>query len=325
MSLVEPGHFEAGKIPLKLTDIHRQLFQADPNITLLAYNPSPLFERTHRMVRVDASNGRTVSLICEETPNGLIPYVERVFGLEDPSVTYIGNELIFTGVNVDMSKDPQGNPVSKWRTDFYRGNNINEVRKFFVGPEGMKDIRLVELTSGRVGVYTRPREPGNEALGGDGQIGYREFNSIDELEKSPRSVLEIGNAPLIPYRFKDGKWGGVNQAQIVMDKNGRIWTHLLIHEAYKDDQGRHYKAMHLLHDPRTNEIVDLGILAQRSDFPPGAFKSKDYWDLVFPSEIIFEEEILTLIAGLSDAEMGIIKLPNTYGLRSVNIHLAVAA
>ena len=43
-----------------------------------------------------------------------------------------------------------------WRTRFYRGQHQNLV-PFAQGPDGMKDIRLVELPDGDIGVFTRPQ------------------------------------------------------------------------------------------------------------------------------------------------------------------------
>ena len=48
------------------------------------------------------------------------------------------------------------NIIVSWVTQFYRGINIDSLCHFASGPGTMKDIRMIELQDGRVGVFTRP-------------------------------------------------------------------------------------------------------------------------------------------------------------------------
>ena len=63
-----------------------------------------------------------------------------------------------------------------WRTRFYHGSGGEDLQPFAVGPDGMKDIRLVELADGRIGVFTRPQ-------GGD-----REAGASSAIQRSPPST-----------------------------------------------------------------------------------------------------------------------------------------
>lgn len=292
------------------TDFFRQAFQSGPDSIFRAYNPSPTFTsggHSYVAVRVDCGE-MTKSIIFEHTIKGLKPFA-RTFELEDPYADNFGDELVFAGVQVDksVSFDNQGQPISNWRTILYRGRTISELEPFFIGPEGMKDIVPFKRPDGKIGVYTRPRSPGNEALGGDGQIGYREFESLDEIGNSDPSSLDIHNAPFLPnFRFPTGEWGGVNHVQVVKDGRYQNWNLPLIHRAHRDTT-RHYSAGALLHDPETGRVVDLGTLLKRSDLPAGPWKgqeeSRDLEDVYFPGELIILKDRLKIIGGAGDAEV----------------------
>jgi hypothetical protein len=49
---------------------------------------------------------------------------------------------------------------------------------FAVGPQWMKDIRLVELADRRIGVFTRPK---GEYFGGQAEIGFTIIDNLDDL------------------------------------------------------------------------------------------------------------------------------------------------
>lgn len=315
---LEPGRPEilsSRVIPFsEHTDFFREIFQSSPDEIFSVYNPSAAFinpPNLYRAVRVDCTDGttksfRTKSVIFKDTEEGLKPHPERTFDLEDPFASNIDGEIVFGGVQVNKSFDSEGMVVSSWRTILYRGKTIHELKPFFTGPEGMKDIRLVKRPDSKIGVYTRPRRLGDESLGGDGQIGYREFESLDELENSDSSCLDINNAPLLSsFRFPDGQWGGVNQAQVKEGGKYDGWNVLLTHRAYKDTT-RHYRSEGLLHDPKTDRIVDLGTFIETSDLPPGPWKGQeegdeDLKDVHFGSELIIGKDRLIISGGVGDA------------------------
>ncbi len=214
------------------TDFFREAFQSGPDSIFRAYNPSPTFTTEsgglYMAVRVDCGE-MTKSVIFEHTARGLKPHA-ITFDLEDPLAENFGSEIAFGGVQVDKSFDNLGRVVSRWRTILYRGCDIPRLEPFFTGPEGMKDIRLHKRDDGKIDVYTRPRNPGNEALGGKGQIGYRVVESLDELAEADPSILDVRNAPLIPFRFKKGHWGGVNGVEDIKEGKYQGWNLLTIHD-----------------------------------------------------------------------------------------------
>lgn len=209
-----------------------------------------------------------------------------VFSLQDPFYTRIGGELIFGGVEVY----PVGERLG-WRTVFYKGNSIYQMEKFFTGPDGMKDIRLVELSDGSVGVFTRPQGK----KGGKGKIGFVRIPTLDHL-----TLDVINEAPILDNLFCDEEWGGVNEAHLL--SNGMIGA--LGHIAHFDEKGnRHYYSMVFALDPWTRQYSDVQLIASRMDFLKGPAKRPDLVDVVFSGGLIRKKDgTADLYAGVSDAE-----------------------
>lgn len=217
------------------------------------------------------------------------------FDLEDPFVTKINDQLVFGGVETyPISKDSEF--LTRYKTVFYRGKDLQSLEKFAKGPDMMKDIRLFKLQDGRIGVFTRPQGGLNER----GRIGFTTVEHLDELSKD-----NIERARVLEGQFQDGFWGGVNQAQAI-DKN-RIGV--LGHIAYEDSQGKHYFAMTFVLNPQTLATSPLEIIATRADFPPGKTRHEKLKDVVFPGGILINPDMsATLYAGLSDKESGLIRI-----------------
>ncbi len=127
-----------------------------------------------------------------------------IYPLEDPYIARIHDQLVLGGTHVRY----KSGVVDTYYGYFYRGSHLDDLVYFTTGPDYMKDIRLVELADGRIGVFSRPRN--DEILcrfGCESQIGYA---TIDRLEDLTAEVIE--HAPYIPGLFGDGEWGGCNQA-----------------------------------------------------------------------------------------------------------------
>jgi len=95
-----------------------------------------------------------------------------------------------------------GRDAPGWRMSFNRGTKLDTLRPFLQGPDHIKDIRLVESASERVGVCSRPQE----TLGGRGQIGFATVDSLDEL-----TATAIDTAPLLAGQFLSEERGGANE------------------------------------------------------------------------------------------------------------------
>lgn len=215
------------------------------------------------------------------------------FKLEDGFVTKIGDETIFGGVEVyPSSVKNKPNEVS-YRTVFYRGHDLSSLEKFAIGPDRMKDIRLVSLANGHIGVFTRPQGGKN----GNGRIGYLEIESLKDLNEE-----NLLNAKIIENQFALGEWGGVNDLHLL--KDGKIGV--VGHIAYIDKKKiKHYYAMAFVYDPETHLSSPIEIIATRENFPAGGEKNTKLADVIFPSSLVFGADgKVTLYAGLSDAEAG---------------------
>ena len=228
-----------------------------------------------------------------------IPDAPILQGLQDPCVTMIHDELIIGGVRypVCLSDNSIG-----WRMEFYRGKTIQSLRHFLSGPDKMKDIRLVELPNGQVGVFSRPQG----VVGGRGRIGFTTVESISNLNADI-----IQNAPLLPRQCPEDEWVGANEIHCL--KNGLLGV--LGHIACFDEgtDYRHYYAMCFALNPKTGHTSALRMIAERKFFPKGDSKRADLEDVIFSGGLIRNEDgSAVLYAGLGDAEAGSVRIQDPF-------------
>lgn len=212
-----------------------------------------------------------------------------VFELQDPFFTKIAGELVLGGVQIFPHPTKEG--ALGWRTVFYKGPSISCLQEFAKGPDGMKDLRLIELMDGRIGVLTRPQGE----KGGRGKIGWTRIPSLSDL-----TFDVINEAPLLGGQFIDEQWGGANEAHLLT--NGLVGV--LGHIASFDQEGnRHYYPMVFALNPETGEFSDIKLIATRSHFLPGPAKRPDLEDVVFSGGIVRNADGTAIFyAGISDAE-----------------------
>lgn len=219
--------------------------------------------------------------------------------LQDPFFTKIHGELIIGGVEVRPYEKEPGKLC--WRTLFYRGRSINELKHFVTGPDWMKDIRLVQLEDGRIGVFTRPMG----RIGGRGQIGFTIIGTLEELNADV-----ISNAKLLKDQFVRDEWGGTNELHLL--SNGLIG--ILGHIACYDEKGsRHYYSVTFSLNPCTREASPIKIIATRADFETGDAKSPDLIDVIFSGGIVRKlNGKSVLYVGVSDIEAHQIVIPDPF-------------
>jgi len=246
----------------------------------------------------------SLTIFFKKDGDHYLPQPHPVFRLQDPSVTKINGEIILCGIEVEVvtlsrfqqliQGKKEDRKILFYKTVFYKGDSIENLTRFAEGPKGMKDIRLVKLTDGTIGVYARPQ---GDNKGGRGQIGFTIIKDLSELSEEL-----IQAAPLLSTRFPAKEWGGVNEA--IPLPNGRVLA--LGHRAYYDNhEVRHYYPWAFVHDPKTGEVIDLGILAERSDFPEGLSKRTDLADVLFSAGMkLLPNGHILLKVGMGDAEAG---------------------
>ncbi|MCI8788420.1 MAG: DUF1861 family protein [Lachnospiraceae bacterium] len=227
-------------------------------------------------------------------------FPEMVFErFQDPFVTRIGEELVLGGVQIET--DPlYPERVINWRTLFYRGKTIRELKLFAAGPAHMKDIRLGEMENGKIAIFTRPQGK----MGGLGKIG---FTSVDALEEvNEESIL---GARIFDTHFLPEEWGGANQVNLLED--GRLGV--LGHIAYRDENHLHYHSMSFLFDPETMGHTPVKIIARRSDIPAGGAKRPDLEDVIFSGGLVRREDgKWELYTGVSDCEACVIEIDDPF-------------
>ncbi len=217
--------------------------------------------------------------------------------LQDPSVSVINHELVVSGVRI-LDKTPEH---TIWETVFYRGPSPSRLSEFAVSPVNMKDVRLVELHNGTIGMFTRP-------LGGAfgrGCIGYTEINDLDALTMDAMSAAELlENQPIA------SQWWGVNAVYPLLD--GMLGV--LAHIAKLSGTARHYYPIVFTFDPITRTIVLAPeIIADRSCFPANGVKRPELEDVIFPTWI--DRERGRFYGGLSDAAIGVLPMTDPFAGR----------
>lgn len=232
----------------------------------------------------------------EWTPRNGAP----TFALQDPFLTRIKDEIVFGGVEVYFDGQDT-HYVTSWRTVFYRGTRVGNLEPFAKGPLTMKDIRLIDLQDGRVGVFTRPMF----VEGARAMIGYTE---IDDLSKLNEETME--KASLLRNLFLPDEWGGANEGHLLADGSIGVLGHIAWME---NNNIRHYYAMAFMFDPTTLDHTPVKLIATRELFPQGPSKRADLEDVLFSGGIVLRTDgTADLYLGVSDAEAHVIRIPDPF-------------
>ena len=238
--------------------------------------------------------------LFEETARDTYKLVKdtMIYQLEDPYVTVIHGELILGGTHVRLRQGA----LDTYYGYFYKGKKLDDLYYFTTGPDRMKDIRLVELADGRIGVFSRPRgESAKEKYGLESMVGFAVIDTIEDLTPE---VIE--DADPVSGLFQEGQWGGCNQAYLL--ESGRIGVVGHVCCNYMDEAGVNqacYTAMTFVMDPETKKISDYQIIGARKLFQPYPIKKPNLADCIFPSGIVMREDgKADLYCGLSDSAEG---------------------
>jgi len=276
----------------KVSDARRILFEGVGDNDV--YNITAPFEQNGELIiagRVEKRDSEFSQIVffSQQGEKWLPKEGTPRFELQDPFFTMIAGELILGGVEV--YPHPENPENLAWRTVFYKGKDIYNLKIFFKGPDGMKDLRLAELENKEIAILTRPQGE----KGGRGKIGFAKIKTLAEL-----SIDVINHAPLLKDQFIDEEWGGANEIHLL--KNGHLGV--LGHIASFDEQeNRHYYPMVFSVNPENGNHSEIELIATRSHFLPGASKRPDLIDVVFSGGLVRHANgLATLYAGISDAE-----------------------
>lgn len=269
------------------------------------YNCSVPFEwngERYLYGRVEKNNEWANSRVCLFRCVGkdsyeLVPEFSPL-ALEDPFIQNIGNELVLGGTHVQKT----AGRVSTFFGYFYRGQPM-DVTYFTTGPVKMKDIRLVPLADGRIGVFSRPRNKESS------QIGFTVINDLSEL-----TCDRIANAPIIRGLLEEGQWGGINQAYLL--ESGRIGCigHFCYGQQVSDELRLSvYANSSFLFDPEQMAVEDVRIIGTKSCYPECMPKVPKLADCVFTSGIVARPDgLVDLYSGVGDTAEGRITIQNPF-------------
>lgn len=222
------------------------------------------------------------------------------FQLQDPFITKINGEWIFGGVHLYFDSETSRSIIG-WKTVLYRGEKLHELVHAATGPWNMKDIRLTQLSDGKIGIFSRP-------FGIEGTRAVIGFSIIDSFEEL--SETAIINAPLFRDQFLKDEWGGANEIHLL--KNGYLGV--LGHISYTDEESNlHYHAMSFVLNPWTREKSPVKIIATRSDFPEGPAKRPNLVDVIFSGGLVRKaNNRAELFVGASDTEAHYIDIADPF-------------
>ena len=273
------------------------------------YNPSVPFiigDNEYILCRTQERKGEYSKVYCfkKENDKWVVENNFEPLPLEDPSIAFINDKIIVSGVNVVFGDNKT--TFTEWKTDFYIGDSIYDLKYFVSGPAHMKDIRLVQLKDSKIGIFTRPL--GEYVT--DGHKAKIGFTIVDRIEDINEKV--ISDAPLLNDFFLKEEWGGCNSAYLL--KNGLIGV--IGHKSYlsnEDGKGHlHYYGTYFIINPETYETTDMNIIISRDCFPYFEPREERLSDITFTSGIVRNSDgTAKIYAGLSDSAVGsaIIKDP----------------
>lgn len=277
-------HLEINKVNIDLGEYRNRIIEtltpeidkdeqsAKRLIELTEYNPSRLVQNSGFM-RVEPIDSERSAVFPFTFENGIwrpdkdLPHFPSS---QDPSLSNNYDTNILSIVRIETDQD--GN-INNWYQPFFSfKESLNEIDEpFAVGPDGMKDIRIKQLPNKKWAVFTRPQ--GNGA--GNGQIGYIEINSLDELTDA------INQAKIIENIFKPEEWGGVNDIiPLNEDKVGLI-GHIARYNPDNQSEKEYYSTA-MVYSREREQIISLRIILEARDLPYGVRgKRPDLRNVVF--------------------------------------------
>jgi len=267
------------------------------------YNPTSEFEFDGLKLIVGRVEDRTSELSKTIFFEKIEPETYKVYDkipaydLQDPFITKVDNLWVFGGTKVFPHPDNPNNLW--WKTEFYCGESLYDLKLFAEGPNGMKDIRIVDMGQKGIGIFTRPQGK----IGGRGKIGFTIINQLNDL-----SVEVIEKAELLEL-FDDEEWGGANQCIMLDENNIGVLGHIA---KFTVDGSRHYYPMVFTLNVNTGEPSEMKIIAARKDLLDGPHKREDLIDVLFSGGLNIDGKKAELFVGVSDAHIQVIEIDNPF-------------
>lgn len=263
-----------------------------------------IFGRVER--REDFAN--SVTFLFEEVGRDHYAPVEGAvtYPIEDPHVAIINGEIILGGTHVRKRRGE----IDTFYGYYYRGKDPRFLDHFTCGPANMKDIRLLQLPEGRVGVFTRSR--GQEIADqyrSEAIVGYVVLNSVDELDETI-----VDKAKVIPELFSEAEWGGCNQCYLLRDGRIGVVGHRCYKEPAPQAELQVYMNISFIFDPNTFEVTDMKVIGDKPSYPATPHMLPYLEDCAFTTGIVMREDgRADLYSGLGDVMEGRIVIDPPFG------------
>ena len=256
-----------------------------------------------RVERRDTERSRTLFFEGGGTEWTLIPDAP-VFELQDPFVTFIDGELVLGGVYVDWDREP-----IYYETRLYHGKSIYDLKYAFSGPGYMKDIRLLQLSDGRIAVFSRPNDEAiKKNYGCVCKVGFAIADKLSDI--TPDFIY---NAPFVEQLFPDDEWGGCNQLHDLGGGKIGVIGHRSWGEIIGGVHYLHYYSMAFAVDYINGTHTPPKIIADRSCFPDAPAKQPRLADVTFTSGIVrLGDGKAILYSGISDAREGCLLIEDPF-------------
>ncbi len=228
------------------------------------------------------------------------------YPIEDPHIVVMDGELILGGTHVRK----RGGEIDELYGYYYRGRDPKFLTHFTCGPAHMKDIRLVRLQDGRVGVFTRPRSAEIAArYGSEAVVGFAVLEDVNQLD-----CTISDRAKTIDGLFERGEWGGCNQCYLLRD--GRIGV--IGHRCYREQEEgtalQVYLNIAFVFDPATFRVSDMKVIGDKQSYPPTPWMLPYLKDCAFTSGIVMRSDgRADLYSGLGDVAEGRIVIDAPFG------------
>lgn len=229
-----------------------------------------------------------------------------IYPLEDPFIAFIHGEMIMGGTHVRKSSGI----IDNFYGYFYRGSDPSLMSHFTCGPADMKDIRLVEMADGKIGVFSRPRSEMIEKEFGSGAvIGFTTIDDINEL-----NAQVVNHAKVIDNLFDRGEWGGCNQCYLLKDGRIGVIGHRSYEELVNGINMLVYMNISFIFDPKTHKASDMKIIGDKKCYPATECMRPDLADCAFTSGIVMRADgKADLYSGLGDVTEGRITIDAPFG------------
>jgi len=237
--------------------------------------------------------------------------------VQDPFIACINGKKIVGGVALEFSEPFAGiYKIENYRTSFF---DFETKEKLADGPDGMKDIRLVDLGD-KIGVFTRPRTEESGTV--HSSIQFSTVPSLADINAELINAISIDPMNKLSGFFNYNEWGGVNAVYQLADG----WLGVLGHIAYysehstpespdrttTDEHLRKYAAIAFEFHPETKAVTHPVIILARSNLATEAkAKREDLHNVIFPGGFVFETDSdkVLFFYGLGDAHVGVSELP----------------